>query len=436
MSGGNGRHAGPGTARRNGNVPAACAVCDADFQRLARRKPPRVEDDWPAVSVVDLFCGFGGMTIGLLEALAEAERRMTIPLAMDENSVAADAYLRNFPDAAVKTAKVEALIDGDLVAPLTSREQRLRKRIGHVSILVGGPPCQGHSDLNNKTRRNDPRNLLYARMARAARVLRPEIVIIENVPQVAHDRGQVVAITSEALEALNYRVHALTLDLRKVGVPQRRKRHLVLAVPATFPSPRAILDELESGCSMDHRTVGWAISDLEDIEPLTGFDRASVPSEENRKRIEKLFDQGIYNLDNADRPSCHRDKEHTYRSMYGRLWWNQPAQTITTGFGSMGQGRYVHPTRHRTLTPHEAARIQTIPDYYVQLGVDEKRGAWAQMIGNAVPPFLTRALAQRLIPYLMPVQAPDSGVEVAKDGRTVRGSNGKVLASVNARTAL
>jgi DNA (cytosine-5)-methyltransferase 1 len=90
--------------------------------------------------------------------------------------------------------------------------------------------------------------------------------------------------------------------------------------------------------------------------------------------------------------------------MYGRLWWDQPAQTITTGFGSMGQGRYVHPTRRRTITPHEAARLQTIPDY-VQLGVDEQRGAWAQMIGNAVPPFLTRALGRALIGYLEPVQS-------------------------------
>ena len=434
MSGRNGRPAQIHAGSNNGNAPAACPVCQADSERLTRREPPGVQDDWPIVSAVDLFCGFGGMTVGVLEAAADAKRRLTIPLAMDENSVAADAYLRNFPQSGIKPAKVESLIDGDLDAPLTSRERRLRKRIGHVSILVGGPPCQGHSDLNNKTRRNDPRNLLYARMARAARVLRPEVVIIENVPQVAHDHGQVVEITREALEALEYRVHALTFDLRKVGVPQRRKRHLVLAVPASFPSPKVILDELASGCSMDHRTVGWAISDLEDIEPLTAFDRASIPSEENRKRIDKLFDQDIYNLDNADRPSCHRDNEHTYRSMYGRLWWNQPAQTITTGFGSMGQGRYVHPTRRRTLTPHEAARIQTIPDY-VQLGLDEQRGAWAQMIGNAVPPFLTRALAQRLIPHLTGLDGLDEKVEVAKPGGTVRRSNGKVPAAVHARVA-
>jgi len=380
-----------------------CPVCARDLELLKRRQPPTSHSEWPAVSVVDLFCGCGGMTIGLLEAAAKAKRRLHIPLAMDDDDTAADTYLRNFADAALDRSKVESLIDGELGAPLTTSEKRLRRRVGPVSILVGGPPCQGHSDLNNKTRRNDPRNRLYARMARAAEVLRPAVVIVENVPQVANDRGQVVEVTGEALEAAKYRVHASTLDLRTVGVPQRRKRHVLLAVSGSFPSPREILDGLTGGCVGHSRTVEWAIGDLEDIEPANAFDRASVPSEDNRKRIAKLFDEGVYDLDNADRPSCHRDKEHTYISMYGRLRPDQPAQTITTGFGSMGQGRYVHPTRRRTITPHEAARLQTIPDY-VQLGLDEKRRAWAQMIGNAVPPFLTRALGLALIPHLTPLK--------------------------------
>ena len=111
--------------------------------------------------------------------------------------------------------------------------------------------------------------------------------------------------------------------------------------------------------------------------------------------------------------------------MYGRLWWDQPAQTITTGFGSMGQGRYVHPTRRRTITPHEAARLQTIPDY-VQLGVDEQRSAWADMIGNAVPPFLTRALGRTLLPHLTPLEEPVACELVARsaslNGRPARAS--------------
>lgn len=381
---------------------SACPSCRRDLRRLQRRKPPAFQKAWPALSVVDLFCGCGGMTIGLLEAAAEAHRRLQVPLALDDDAVAADTFLRNFPASGLEHAKVESLVDGDLGASLTPLERRLRQRVGPVSILVGGPPCQGHSDLNNRTRRNDPRNRLYARMARAAEVLCPQVLIVENVPQVANDHGRVVQVTREALAAAGYRVHASILDLQKVGVPQRRRRHVLLAVRGSLPAPKEILDEVAAACTCQPRTVGWAIDDLEDIEPLTAFDGAGVPSDQNRERIDKLFDGGVHDLDNEHRPPCHRDKEHTYRSMYGRLYWNEPAQTITTGFGSMGQGRYVHPTRRRTITPHEAARLQTIPDY-VQLGVDEQRGPWAQMIGNAVPPFLTRALGRALVSHLTPI---------------------------------
>jgi DNA (cytosine-5)-methyltransferase 1 len=88
--------------------------------------------------------------------------------------------------------------------------------------------------------------------------------------------------------------------------------------------------------------------------------------------------------------------------MYGQLKWDEPAQTITTGFGSMGQGRYVHPSRPRTLTPHEAARLQFFPDWFdfTAGGTQMRRGVWATMIGNAVPPKLTMELGRILLPQL------------------------------------
>jgi DNA (cytosine-5)-methyltransferase 1 len=88
--------------------------------------------------------------------------------------------------------------------------------------------------------------------------------------------------------------------------------------------------------------------------------------------------------------------DHSYKSVYGRLPWDRPAQTITTGFGSMGQGRFVHPKRRRTLTPHEAARLQFIPDHF-RLDEVESKTALAEMIGNAVPPKLTYVFALELL---------------------------------------
>jgi DNA mismatch endonuclease (patch repair protein) len=108
-----------------------------------------------------------------------------------------------------------------------------------------------------------------------------------------------------------------------------------------------------------------------------------------------LLENNAYDLPNLLRPECHHGV-HSYASMYGRLRWDAPAQTITTGFGSMGQGRFVHPSRPRTLTPHEAARLQTLPDFF-DLDETKGRGAWAAVIGNAVPPLLGAHIASPLL---------------------------------------
>jgi DNA (cytosine-5)-methyltransferase 1 len=139
----------------------------------------------------------------------------------------------------------------------------------------------------------------------------------------------------------------------------------------------------------DHaaRTVRWAIHDLLSIESDSVFDTPSRKSKANASRMAFLFEKGQYNLPDDQRPDCHKAGEHSYVSVYGRLRWDRPAQTITTGFGSMGQGRYVHPQRRRTITPHEAARLQTFPDWFV-FGENAPRGVLAKAIGNAVPPLL------------------------------------------------
>ncbi len=161
----------------------------------------------------------------------------------------------------------------------------------------------------------------------------------------------------------------------------------------------------------DHpdRDLRWAIGDLEDVASETTFESASKATQVNHKRIDYLFDKGKWDLPNPQRPDCHKDREHSYVSMYGRLRWDEPAQTITTGFGSMGQGRYVHPSRRRTITPHEAARLQTFPDWFV-FGEDTRRGVLAKVIGNAVPPLLMIRLGNLILPSIkarLAVPTPD-----------------------------
>ncbi len=140
------------------------------------------------------------MTLGLEEAARRAGSSAHIALAADLDPATLRIYQLNFPDANANVADIADLFDGLLGGRLTASEQRLTKDVGSVDILVGGPPCQGHSDLNNHTRRQDPKNALYLRMARAAEVLCPAVVVIENVAPVQWDRSGVVRTTSRALE--------------------------------------------------------------------------------------------------------------------------------------------------------------------------------------------------------------------------------------------
>ena len=381
------------------------ARCDCDrcredqaFLRAAirpgapsRRKAP--------VTAIDLFAGCGGLTCGLEEAARRAGRRLDIYLAVDVDPGIAAIYKRNFDSAHVVAADLIDLFPGEPGDELHPQESRLARLAAWPDVLLAGPPCQGHSDLNNHTRRDDPKNALYLKVARAAEVLRPAVAIVENVPAVQHDRNDVVATTVAAFEKLEYRVDARVVDLALVGVPQHRRRFVLLASRVGKVDPTAQLDRIATLWG-DHsaRTVDWAIRDLEFVSPSDVMDEAARRSQENERRIQYLFEHRLYDLPDSERPTCHRDKVHSYRSVYGRLHWDRPAQTLTTGFGSMGQGRYVHPSQRRTLTPREAARLQAFPDWF-EWGT-KQRTLLSTTIGNAVPPFLTMTLGRSILDAL------------------------------------
>lgn len=321
---------------------APCDTCAADLAFLLANERPGYESGADPIRIVDLFCGGGGLSVGAAEAARRAGRGAIVALAVEYDDAPADVYKLNFPTANLQRADVAKIFDGKVGARLTASERKLARTVGDVDVLLAGPPCQGHSDLNNHTRRKDPRNALYLRVARAAEVLRPTFVVIENVPAVQHDKGKVVAKSTAALEEMGYTVASKVLDLVRFGVPQRRRRHILLAVRGDLVDPTVILD-MRSPCDThDDRSVRWAIGDLAATDSSSVLDQASKPTATNQERMRWLIDNGEYDLPNHMRPECHHD-EHTYNAMYGRLAWDDPAPTITTGFGSMGQGRFVHP---------------------------------------------------------------------------------------------
>jgi DNA (cytosine-5)-methyltransferase 1 len=366
---------------------------------LQVRTRPDFEGGTRSIRSADMFAGCGGLSLGVAQACFDLGISLDVRLAVDFDADASKVFKKNFPESHVVNDDINKIFGGEFGMPLDQQEQRTKDEAGEIHVLVGGPPCQGHSDLNNHTRREDPKNLLYLRMARAAEVLKPLVVFIENVPTVQHDKNNVVQKSSTRLKALGYRVDTKVVHLNDLGIPQRRRRHVLLALKNDLKvSPTDVLDALAEP-TVEERNLTWAIGDLAHIENGTGIDLAPRASSTNRQRMEWLLVNKEYNLPNEIRPKCHQNETHSYRSMYGRLQWDLPAQTITSGFGSIGQGRYMHPDRPRALTPHEAARIQGFPDYF-EFSPLPRRDSLAMMIANAVPPELARRTFAEILPKL------------------------------------
>jgi DNA (cytosine-5)-methyltransferase 1 len=335
-----------------------------------------------ALRFVDLFCGCGGLSLGAEEAARQVGKRLDTRLAVEAHEAISRTYRDNFPKASpLRASKIEEWLNGKLNARTTSIEQITKKKVGRVDLLVGGPPCQGSSTLNNHTRGDDPKNALYLRMVRAAEILGPEAILIENVPGIINDRTGVVDFARQRLETLGYSVDTGVVAVEKIGVAQARKRHVLLAHTNGFPS---VAQAEHRARVTKPRSLRWALTKL---SPRNSgiFDTPSRLSAENLLRAQYLHNAGMFDLPN-----------HRYKSMYGRLQWGRVAQTITSGFGSPGQGRYLHPRELRTLTPHEAARIQFIPDWF-DFSSLAHRNALAVAIGNVVPPKLGFAMTAHLL---------------------------------------
>ncbi|HEY4080128.1 MAG TPA: DNA cytosine methyltransferase [Burkholderiaceae bacterium] len=387
-------------------VPTKHAPIGAISQSSAFWVEELKKQSWPApangtmeLRIADLFSGCGGLSLGASIASAYLDKKLKIALAADSWAAALDVYRHNFRDCLeTSTAQdLAALVVSPGSVTLSKQGMALADSIGDVDIVLAGPPCQGHSDLNNSSRRDDPRNLLYTVPVAFGLCKQAKLILVENVPNVIHSKKGVVRSALATLRDQGYAVSEFVADAQDVGLPQTRRRHILIA--STLHS----MDELSMALQMMPRRAHdvrlWDfIDDLEheaEIHGVLAAKRSNI-SEVNRSRIDYLFKSDSYDLPNRLRPPCHKDKEHSYVSMYGRLNPNLPAQTITSGFGSMGQGRFVHPTQRRMITAHEAARIQGFPDYFHFEPVS-KLTALREMIGNAVAPPVAATLIVQLL---------------------------------------
>ncbi len=370
----------------------------ADLEWLQHEEWPNTDQAVGTMNGVDLFSGCGGISVGLWEACRNIGVNLKMVMACDLFSAAKESYVANFAPTHFLDQPIEDRVNGGIGDELTKEERDLKSMLGEVDIVVGGPPCQGNSNLNNHTRGTDPRNELYMRMIRFVEIFKPKYVLIENVRGVVNAKQKVVPRANAILKDWGYVVDHGVVKGQHVGIPQTRARHFTVAVKSDYVDVN--FKAISAPTVPEPRPVGWVIDDLQD-KPAPSDSIFYMPpraTKVNQDRMDWFFEAGFenerYNLPNHLRPKCQQG-DHTYPAVYGRMRWDKPAPTLTTGFGCNGRGRFTHPLEARVLSPHEAARVQTFPDFF-DLKMIKKRTDLHTLIGNAVPPLMAKHVLSKL----------------------------------------
>lgn len=329
-------------------------------------------------TAIDLFSGCGGLTLGLRRA------GFQVIGAVDNDPLCVETYKANHKDVHVWETDIRELKASQVMRTLGLKQ-------GQLDLLAGCPPCQGFSTLRTLNRgraAKDSRNSLILDFLRFVCVLRPKVVMLENVPGLAKDRGFKAFCLK--LRALGYPFEHQVLNAADYGVPQRRRRLILFASRighVTF-----------AAATKKARTVRDAIGSLP--SPLKSKDPLHKVREQRSERVRGLIRRIPKNggsrsqLGKRSQLACHR-RCSGFKDVYGRMAWNDVAPTITSGCFNPSKGRFLHPSRDRTITLREAALLQGFPrSYFISL----KRGkaAAAALIGNALPPRFVERHAQSI----------------------------------------
>jgi DNA (cytosine-5)-methyltransferase 1 len=312
---------------------------------------------------IDLFSGCGGLTLGLKQA------GFRVLAAVELDPLAVETYVVNHKRVRLWQRDIRRVSVAE-----TMRALNLAR--GELDLLAGCPPCQGFSSmttLNGKRQMRHPQNDLVFDFLRFVRRLLPKAVMLENVPGLARS-GQFRKLRA-ALGRLGYACEYTVLDAAKYGVPQRRRRFVL--VGSRISTVRFARE------ARVRRTVRHALTKL---GKRAREDALHTLGEKRSRRIAALIRRIPKNggsrldLGSARQLQCHRACDG-FKDVYGRMAWNDSAPTITGGCVNPSKGRFLHPTKNRTITLREAALLQTFPPAYF-FSLRRGKFAVAQMIGQ------------------------------------------------------
>ena len=342
-------------------------------------------------TAIEIFAGGGGLAVGLQEAGFDTVA------AVELDSHAAATFKANHPTVQVFQQDVRT-VNGKVLSLLAD---------GKVDVLAACPPCQGFSSLTSKYHRDDERNALVAEVGRFAEELCPEAIMMENVPGLAQKGKPRFERLLRHLESLGYETNWSILQVADYGVPQRRRRLVMLAgLGFTISMPKPTHSRMSDGGKLKWRTVREAIADMD--EPITlpeakvrggaqafGWHIVRQLSPKNIERLKLSRPGGTWEDIPEDlRASCHRGGYKGFSNVYGRMVWDEPSWTITAGCTTLSKGRFGHPEKDRTISLREAALLQTFPpDYRIETPHIERA---CEIVGNALPPVFAEAIARRV----------------------------------------
>lgn len=404
------------------------------LDRLSNKKRKELQKNSASqnkYTLVDFFCGAGGLSLGFIQ------QGFNVKLANDIEDVCIETYKYNHPE-----LSTDKLIQGDIKEIVDHIEKYIEE---DIDVVVGGPPCQGFSEANRQRVIDDPRNKLYKYFVNAVEKIEPKFVVMENVKgmlkvadQVVEDYGR-LRVKGNHFYIVSYRV----LNSRNFSVAQNRERLIYIAIRSDIAkeyniSPEILFDEIEVSCENNQIfTLSDALADIKVLEAQRIKNMNEVDSETSGKKIDinnfEHNDNSYLKLINCNRnipyifnhkarycselnyeiysklnpgddatdekikdimPYSHRN--HCFKDKYYKLIPDVPCRTITAHL-KMDCHSHIHPYQIRSITPREAARIQSFPDDYLFLGPYLKT---YMQIGNAVPPMMARGIANIIKKYL------------------------------------
>jgi DNA (cytosine-5)-methyltransferase 1 len=347
---------------------------------------------------VDLFSGGGGLTYGLRQA------GFVVSAAVEIEKEAAKTFIKNHPN---------TILFEDDIRTISGKQLAKTSPSGVVDFIAACPPCQGFCALTSKYGKKDPRNQLVLEVRRIIEEIKPKVFMMENVPGLATKGRSLFSEAMEPLRSMGYEIVSDVLELADYGVPQRRKRLVVIGsrignidIPsqthsrdaskgtarwvtfkdALYPNKRGKPKEfgqiIKTG---DPRDYDWHVT--------------RTLSELNKRRL-RATKQGRSraSLPVELRPECHKHSNSGFSNVYGRMYLNCPAPTITGGCATLSKGRFGHPISLRTISVREAAILQSFPEDYDfdTRYIDSACG----IIGNALPPLFAEKIAKHCLHHI------------------------------------